>query len=213
MAINYWRMGLKTAAQSTIVITGIASIALFVLLYLVPDDLKIPNEVFYVPQLIIVYLIANALQGDYIHAHERLGGSMASAWPSVGIGLLCLPIVLIVFVALALLLEPSFGTYAKFGEDEIYYSGDATNEDARELADALHEIEFFGSGGTSVKYEVSSDGSTVSFILIENAWEDPETANAFREIGDYLVESDFPSPMTIELCNGYFEVQRTFPIR
>ena len=107
----------------------------------------------------------------------------------------------------------SFGTVIEFGNDEIYYAADATEEDARKLASVLQEIDFFGSGGASVRLESSSARYSVSFILVEDAWEDPETTDAFREIGRFLAASGFPTPLTIHLCDEYFAPQDTLIIQ
>ncbi len=104
----------------------------------------------------------------------------------------------------ALLLEPSFGTVVEFGNDEVYYSGDATEADARKLAGVLREIEFFGTGGASVRLESSSGRHTVSFVLGDNAWDDAETVDAFRDIGRTLAETAFSPPLKIQLCDEYF---------
>lgn len=106
----------------------------------------------------------------------------------------------------------TFGTVVEFGNDEIYYAGDATENDARKLAGVLREIEFFRSAGTSVRLESSSGQSTVSFILVENAWNDPETIGSFREIGQTVAASGYPSPLIIQLCDEYFLVKNTILI-
>jgi hypothetical protein len=216
MAINYWRVGRKTAALLTVAVAFVATVALCAVLAAIPEDVKIPNVVFIVPQLIAVYLIANALQGELIGSHAGRGGAVASAWASVGIGLLCLVLVVGtifgVVVGIAFLLEPSFGTFMEFGNDEVYYSGEATEEDARKLARVLQDIGFFGADGVSVKIEASSGQYEVSFVLVENAWEDPEMADEFRGIGRILAEAGFPTPLTIQLCDDFFAPQETLVI-
>ena len=213
MAINYSRMGSKTAARITVVIAVIATIALFAVIFAIPEDINIPNVVFLVPQLVAVYAIANGLQGDQVRQHAARRGTVASAWPSVGIGFLCLPLVLGAVFGVAFLLEPSFGTVVNFGNDEVYYSGDATEDDARKLAGVLQNIEFFGAGGASVRLEFASRQYTVSFVLVDNAWEDTETVEAFREIGQSLADSAFSPPLKIQLCDEYFTAKESLTIQ
>jgi len=216
MAINYSRLGKKTAALLAVAIAVVATLALIAVLAVIPEDLNIPNFVFIVPQLIAVYLIANALQGDLIRSHAGRGGAVASAWASVGVGLLCLVLGLGAIVGIGLgiayLLEPYSGEVVEFGNDEVYYSGEATEEDARKLAEVLREIGFFGSDGASVMVESSSGQYTISFVLVEDAWEDPAVVNELRGIGRTLVESGFPTPLTIELCDGFFAVQKVLEV-
>ena len=212
MAINYWRTGNRSNAGLTLLTGSLATFAYFAILFMLPEDLleNLPNAVFYVPQLIMVYAIASRLQSQLIESHKVNGGRVASAWPSVGIGLVCLPFVLVPVLGIALLLETSFDSVVKFGDDEVFYSGDATEEDARKLAGVLRDIEFFGTGGASVSLEISSGQTTVSFVLVDNTWAETQTLEAFKNIGRTLVESGFSTPLTIQLCDDYFDVQKTF---
>ena len=213
MAINYSRMGKKTAARTAIVIGALGTVALSFFGLAIPAGINIPGSWFWVPPLVVAYSMAKAFQGDCIRAHLRTGGAVASGWPSVGIGLLCLPFVLGAIFGIAILLEPSLGTVVEFGNDEIYYSGDASEEDARELARVLKEMEYFGSGGVTVRLESSSAQYVVSFVLVNDAWDDPEAVDGFRQIGRTLAESGFPSPLTIQLCDDYLSAQETFVIK
>lgn len=213
MAINYSRMGRKTAARITVAISVIATAALLALIFAIPEDINIPNFAFFVPQLMAVYAIASALQGDRIRNHAARGGTVASAWPSVGVGVLCLPFALGAIFGIAFLLEPSFGTVIRFGNDEIYYSGDVTEQDARKLAGVLEDIGFFGPSRVSVRLECSPTRYIVSFALVENAWEDSGTVDAFRDIGCAVAASGFPTPLTIQLCDDCFAAQETLVIR
>ena len=191
-----------------------ATIALFGFLFVIPEDVldRIPNAVFVVPQLVLVYLFAKSLQNELIEQHISNGGGIASAWRSVGIGLLCLPVAGSFFLGAAFLLEPSFGTVVAFGNDEIYYAGEATEDDARKLAGVMKEMEFFDSAGASVRLQASSGQYTVSFVLIENAWQDIQVVEGFRNIGKTLAQSGFPKPLEIHLCDDYFVAKEVIRI-
>ena len=208
MAINYSRIGRSIAAKAILAGAIAATVAFIAGMFAIPESLEILTPVFYVPQLILVYAVASRLQADIIGEHADRGGRVASAWPSVGVGVLCLPLVFGAIFGMAILLEPSFGTVVSFGNDDVYYSGDATEADARKLAGILQDIGFFGSGGTSVRIEVSSARYTVSFIQLRDAWKDIEVVDAFRVIGGVLVESGFPPPLIIQLCDDCFVVQK-----
>ena len=111
------------------------------------------------------------------------------------------------------LLEPSYGTVVEFGNDEVYYSGDATEDDARKLAGVLRDIQFFGTGGASVRLESSSGQHTISFVLTNKAWDDPESVDAFKGIGRILSETAFSTPLKIQLCDAYFTSQESFTVK
>jgi len=212
MAINYSRVGRSTAAKVVFVGALAATAALLALIFAIPEDFNIPAPVFLIPQLILVYTVASSLQTDIIGKHADRGGRVASAWPSVWVGILCLPLVFGAIFGMAILVEPSIGTLVEFGNDEVYYSGEATEADARKLAGVLQDTEFFGSGGATVTIEASSARYTISFILVNDAWKDVEVVDAFRAIGGFLVESEFPSPVVIQLCDDYFVVHKELVI-
>ena len=206
LAINYWRIGRKAAAWKVALLGVVATFALFGFIFSIPEDVldRIPNAVFIVPQLVLVYLFAKSLQNQLIEQHISNGGSIASAWRSVGIGVLCLLAVVSVFLGAIFLQESSLGTVVQFGNDEIYYAGEATEDDARKLAGVLKDVEFFDSAGASVRLQASSGQYTISFVLVENAWQDIQVVEAFRDIGKTLTASGFPIPLEVHLCDDSF---------
>jgi hypothetical protein len=107
MGINYWRTGQKSAARNVVALGVIVTVMLFMFLVAIPEELldSIPNVFFYIPQLVLVSLYAKALQNELIEKHIANGGTMASAWPSVGIGAVCLIVVLFVLFGVVLFLE------------------------------------------------------------------------------------------------------------
>lgn len=212
MAINYARIGKKTAAYATALASVVATVAVLAVIFALPEDLPIPNLVFIVPQLLLVYLVAKKLQGQIVEDHADRGGSVASQWPSAGIGLLCLVVVAVGVFATVFLLEESYGQAIAFGNDEVYIAGEATEADAGRLAQALQDAEFFGSAGASVRLEVLAGQTTVSFVVVDDAWNDPEMVQAFTDLGRILVVSEIGKPLTVELCDAYFDVQKTMVI-
>ena len=105
----------------------------------------------------------------------------------------------------------SHGTCVEFGNDEIYYTGDATAEDARKLAGILEEEGLFDSRGISVKLAASSGKYTISFI-VDKSSATPPVVRAFETHGYDVVAGGFPAPLTVQLCNGYFVPHKTIEI-
>ena len=214
MAINYARSGQGKKAWVALLVGLLATAALFFTIFMIPDERldKIPSLVFLAPQLILAYLCAKVFQSRMIDDHEASGGFVASGWPSVGIGFLCLPLVLAMLFGVVYLTEPSMGTHVAFGEDEIYYSGDATESDARVLASALREAEFFGTGGASVALKKESGQFTVSFVLVDDAWHEAETVDALKLMMRDAGSDALTLPLTMQLCDEYFEIKKTVTV-
>lgn len=214
MALNYSRMQSPAAARLSWITGLIASTVYFFVITAIPENVldSLPNLLLIIPQLIAVYLAASYFQSAQLTEHERAGGRMASGWKSCGIGLLSLPVSLAVLFGVLLLAYPSPGTRFPSENDEIFYTGDATAEDAARLANALKEVGYFGGEGVSVVLSESDDRQTITFVVQDGAWNDNELIEAFQQVGREILEHDFAEPLTVELCNDLMEVQKTITV-
>lgn len=100
----------------------------------------------------------------------------------------------------------------EYGDDEIYIDDEATTEDANRLAAALKEADFFGNSGSSVRLRREGNRTIVSFVITEDSWKAELTIAGFRQIGADLLQAGFEQPLSIELCNDGFEMQRSIMI-
>ena len=97
MAMNYRRLGRGDLFWPTL-LWGVATTAgVVVAAILLPD--RFPGTLFSLILLFIMRRIAKHLQGGEILIHQARGGSMASNWLALGIGLLALIAVMIVLFA------------------------------------------------------------------------------------------------------------------
>ncbi len=134
---------------------------------------------------------------------------------SFGFFFLLLASLILAFMLLDMFLsQMNLGAVVEINDnDEVYYSNEATEADARALGEILTEYGIFGEpGGASVKVVASSGIFVVSFVLINDAWEDPEIFQFYQELGESLASDRFGRPLTIDLCNEYFEVQKSLRI-
>lgn len=214
MALNYSRLKSPAAARLSWITGLVASTAYFFAITTIPDKIldSLPNLIFIIPQLIAVYLAANHFQSAQIVEHERAGGAIASGWRSCGVGLLSLPVSLAVFFGVVFLAFPAPGTLFQSGNDELFYTGDATVDDAKRLAEALKEVGYFGGDGVSVDLSESEGHQTVTFVVQDGAWNDNELIEAFQQIGLILLEHGFADPITIQLSDELVEVQKTLTV-
>jgi hypothetical protein len=106
-------------------------------------------------------------------------------------------------------------TLIKFGSDQLSYSDDVAEADARQLAQALQEIDYFvGTGdGVAVKIESRDESFAVSFMVHEGAWEERDVIGDYREWGQRLIDLGVPVPLTIQLCDEHFVAKRTLVLR
>ena len=104
MYLNYKRLGLYDKATKCIVISIFATIAIFGVVYLIPEDIKVPNIAFTIPQVIAMVQIAKSQQESLINEHISAGGTMSSNWKAFGIS------VLIMLAIIALVTGAVFAT-------------------------------------------------------------------------------------------------------
>lgn len=215
MAINYGRLGLHDAQRKAIVWSVLGTLVLCGILLLIPEDLPIPNSVFYLPQIALMYGIAHSLQGPVIDLHRKRGGVLVSVWRAIGIGCICLIGIAGSVLGVVFAIESyQRGTVINFNvNDDVYYSGQATEQDALLLGKFLTEYGYFGDlSGASVQIKTSSDRYAISFVLIENAWEEAEVIRYYEILGNDLANAHFGRPLTIHLCDEYFDSQRSLRI-
>jgi hypothetical protein len=212
LAINYLRLGRATAAVFWGLVLLLITCVIFWLAMELPDE--VPGAMFLVPQLVIMYVIANSLQGKIITAHQRSGGRMISNWAAAGIGLFVCLVIAGGFIGFMFLEEETLGTRIGIGQhDEIYYSPGATERDARALGAILLDESYFGEPPGTTALITKTDGVyEISFILIDGAWNEAPTVEYYRELGEILADERFGGPLVINLSDENCEPQKVIRI-
>ena len=212
MAINYSRLGRSSAVWTSLGLGLLATVALIVLGFMIPDHWKIPNIVFALPGVMAAYYAAENLQSRLIQDHMSQGGKIASLWSDAGIGLGCLVLVFAFAFSGAVATSPDFGTQVAFGNDEVYYAEGATEEDARKVGKALQDLGFFSSTGASVEVRARAGRYEVSFVVIDKTWENEEMIRNFMILGEALSQDVLRPPLTVHLCDSEFVSKKAIPI-
>jgi hypothetical protein len=131
---------------------------------------------------------------------------LGSKGGAFGFGLaICAVIVGCVFLSAYASRDPSITIGTK---DDISYSGSATKSDAQALGNALKEIGYLKDRGVSVSLAKGKDGTIVSFVVKQGAWNDPDIVSQFEEIGREIAPSVGGFPIRVRLLNSDREVQK-----
>ncbi|PCI42095.1 MAG: hypothetical protein COB51_13395 [Moraxellaceae bacterium] len=88
MSQNFRRLGNQAAANKTLVLSILGTIAVFVIAYFIPENIDVPGAALTVPQLIIMIMLTKQFQESDIKQHQEAGGIMASNWKAFGIAIL-----------------------------------------------------------------------------------------------------------------------------
>ena len=223
IGLSLWRLGRHTVAIMVVAATLLLMCVFFAAIMVLPGIENLPGTALALPQIVIMYFLGKQLYGRELQRQEETHGPVASKWKGAGIGLLVLLVIASVsFGALVVsegvglsdisALFADHGTVVEFAEDEVYIDGNATRYDAKTLADALKELGYFGGTGTSVRLRREAGQTIVSFVLRDGAWEDESTVEGFRQVGIQLSRAGFSPPLSIELCDDSFKVQRSLTI-
>jgi hypothetical protein len=103
MALNYRRLGLPAKAMHSAIWSAVATAALIAIAIGMPDDIKIPNMLFLIAQVLAMFIVATKLQGANLSSHQFHGGRLASAWGAAGIAILCSIVIMIALAGYVLI--------------------------------------------------------------------------------------------------------------
>jgi hypothetical protein len=94
-------------------------------------------------------------------------------------------------------------------KDEVYYSHNATQEDAAALGRALQGVGYFRDQGAAVLFSRNQGGSVVSFVLQDGIWNNPAAVAGFEEIGRRIAPVAGGFPLELRLVDSGWAVQKT----
>ena len=97
--------------------------------------------------------------------------------------------------------------------DSVWYSGSATLEQARALGSVLQQNKFFIDTQRRVFFAKDAEGTSVSFMLREGAWDNPKLIVGFGAIGRKLANSVGGTPLTIYLINNQMTREKAIAIK
>ena len=211
MAINYRRIGLRGKAVGAFAI-GLGLTVLCVLLgYFIPSGGSTGvaiGLVFGMRQL------AKQQQGAAVDQHIIQGGPVASKWGAVGVGMAWLTVLVAGILAVAFGVETLTSAKLVIGsKDNIIYSGSSTKQDAQALGDALKADGYFTDRGASVLLEKGKSGTTVSFVVREGFWDNPDNVTAFGEVARQVAPSIGGLPLTVRLVDSKLEVKKEVAVK
>jgi hypothetical protein len=94
------------------------------------------------------------------------------------------------------------------GNDHIYYLGSATEAQAQALGNALKTAGFFEGKGVDVFLAKQSDGTALSFVVGDGAWDDASMVTDFEKITRDAAPAVGGLPIRMRLENTSLEVKK-----
>jgi hypothetical protein len=148
-------------------------------------------------------------QGAAVADHEARGGRLSSKWAATGVGLAFLAaLAAVIFVgALGLGGQHRLVVGTK---DEVYFTGAATQDDARALGEALKKAGYFEDRGFTVILSKDSDGTAISFVVKDGVWDDAAMASGYQDLGRGLAPAVGGLPIKVRLVNALKQTKKEF---
>ncbi len=163
---------------------------------------------------VVLGISAEVLQGHLIRRHEKAGGSLGSGLGAFGFGLLGLVLSFGIAVGLfgiASVFTRSLGERLAVGrDDEIYYSGGATRDDAQRLGAFLKSDGFFDDKSPQSAVLAKSEQLVlVSFFLDNGDTGKTEVVQSYEELAATLSGEVFDGqPVQILFRDGMNRIRR-----
>lgn len=198
IAENFKTFGDFNKVKKTWLITILLSLVIFTLLFLIPEDSKIPNVVFPFIYMGIAAYLAKKFQEQKINEHLNNGGEKFNGWRTAGVSLMgCV-------VTTAIMLSVYFGTETVNGtlsektkhygalNHEIAYQSNINENEADKIAASLTKGIFFDDALTKYVYLEKIDNNYEIFISCnESVKTEPEAYQPFIDLRNNM-QKDFP---------------------
>ena len=158
IAENFKAFNETDKAKKTWVFAIIATIVIFSGVFMIPDNVNVPNQIIPLVYTSIAYFLVQHFQGKNISAHIDSGGQLFSWWRTIAVSIIGLIITMVPIFAFALLYDGidnasiSTKTYGAMKHEISFETSNITETEVDELANGLVKTTFFDQAVTKYVY-------------------------------------------------------------
>lgn len=218
IAENFKALGQPERVKHTWLITILLSIVIFTIIFLIPEDSKIPDQLYPAVYTAIAYGFYHKYQKQAIDSHLNSGG-LAYDWGRVILaGIIGLLITLGIIFGVIFLTEDiqnTNNTVAKYGlngQDEITYSNQ--NIDKLEIDEIAEGFRYFGFYDDSfpqyLHVEKKDNTYEIYFAVEEEFIEDPSTIAYYEalhhQMSGYLTNNSVKFMLVVDYLDNVVKV-------
>lgn len=189
MAENFKVFGDSDKARKTWIITILATLFIFVLIFLIPQNINIPNMVFPIIYMGIAAYFTKKYQEKQINTHIENGGEHYNWWRTLLISIIGISVLLGAIFSISFLTETVNGglteSTKKYGtmNHEIAYQSNINENEADKIAAAFEKTTFFDDSITKYVYlEKIENNYEISISCNESVKDDATAAQPFVQL-------------------------------
>lgn len=136
-----------------------------------------------------------------------------STWQKVANGVVLLGVVVAALIWFGR--SSMMGTRFEVSKDEaVNYSGDAKEDDARKLGEALKTTGYFdGTTSADVLLRKENGATTISFVVGDGKWNEEAVVKAFEALGAGLAPAVGGPPITVKLIDDKLNTRKEIAIK
>lgn len=199
IAENFKVFGDFTKVRNTWIIAILSTILVFGLIFMIPDNVKIPNIIFPLIYMGIAAYFTKKYQEKDIAKHIENGGDEFNWWRTIGISIVGCIVTLGVILGIAFfndaangVLTESTKTYGAMNH-EISYQSNINENEADKIASAFIKTTFFDDAIKKYVYLKKIDNNyEISISCNESVKDDVSASQPFVELRDNI-QKFFPN--------------------
>jgi hypothetical protein len=205
IAENFKAFNEPQKAKKTWIVTVLTTILIFVCVFSIPDDVKLPNQLIPIIYTAIAYALMQHLQGQRILSHINSGGQLFGWGRTICVGLIGLVITLATILIIAFMAGDFSNsvTTKTYGimKHEISFEKDNISElEIEKIADGFIKTGFFDQAVTKYVYaKKNGNNYEISISVVEGVENDSEALEPFIELRNDLQTFFVDSKITFNL--------------
>jgi hypothetical protein len=199
IAENFKAFNDTDKAKKTWIYAIIATVVVFGGVFLIPENVKIPNQIIPLIYTAIAYYLVQHYQGQNISAHLNSGGQLFGWWRTIAVGLIGLAITIIPIIGFALLSDSidnasiSTKTYGIMKHEIDFDKNNISETEVNKIADGLTKTTFFDEAVTKYVYvNKLNDKYELKISVVDGIANDSEALQPFIDLRTDL-QTMFPN--------------------
>lgn len=199
IAENFKAFNDTDKVKKTWIYAILATIIVFGGVFMIPENVKIPNQIIPLIYTAIAYYLVQHFQGQNISSHLSSGGQLFSWWRTIAVGIIGLAITIIPILGFVLLSDSienasiSTKTYGIMNHEIAFDKSNISDTEVNKIADGLTKTTFFDEAVTKYIYAKKvNDTYELSISVVDGTANDSQALQHFIDLRTDL-QTMFPS--------------------